>query len=473
MPNSAQNILILHHTPVAALQASRAYLDSLQKYLNGSVTLLDCYQQDVTNLVDINHFDVIIIHYSIIIILDSYLTPNSRRAISDYKGVKVLIIQDEYRWINYTTSCMQYLDFDLLLTCMPSPYIEAVYPEKLFPNLKKVNALTGYTYDDLSNIPLQPYELRDIDVGYRAHKLSAWYGRLGKEKWEISESFKDHAYGLNLKLDISYRSEDRIYGSKWLEFLSSCKCALGSESGASVFDFDDSIRQNVIKYEHQFPNAIFEEIEEKFFKNLDGKIRQNQISPRIFEYAACHNLMILYEGEYSGIIQPDVHYLSLKKDMSNFREIIKLAQDKTTWQRLTDNAYRDLILSEKYHYKNFVAELNAHISNLITTKHFIRPQQTIIAKQSKYMNLTQRKIYLLALNLSSRLPNSLVKQLKSLRNFTRNFMNDLKTFYKFGINDVVCFKREEHKATGYNKSLLLGKICKICRWGVHGYNVVE
>ena len=33
--------------------------------------------------------------------------------------------------------------------------------------------------------------------------------------------------------------------------------------------------------------------------------------------------MIFYDGEYSGILKPDVHYVLLEKDHSNFEKVIE------------------------------------------------------------------------------------------------------------------------------------------------------
>ena len=95
---------------------------------------------------------------------------------------------------------------------------------------------------------------------------------------------------------------------------------LGVESGASVFDFTGEIQSKVEQYEKENPGADFYEIRDKFFKKEDGKISLNQISPRCFEAAALKTLMILYEGEYSGILVPWRHYVPLKKDHSNIRK---------------------------------------------------------------------------------------------------------------------------------------------------------
>ena len=42
--------------------------------------------------------------------------------------------------------------------------------------------------------------------------------------------------------------EDRIYGKKWIHFLSQSRCSLGTESGASVIDFTGQIESDVREY---------------------------------------------------------------------------------------------------------------------------------------------------------------------------------------------------------------------------------
>ena len=37
--------------------------------------------------------------------------------------------------------------------------------------------------------------------------------------------------------------------------------------------------------------------------------------------------MILFEGSYSGIIKPDEHFIMLKKDFSNFDNVLKKSKD--------------------------------------------------------------------------------------------------------------------------------------------------
>src|SRR4029077_6259139 len=77
-----------------------------------------------------------------------------------------------------------------------------------------------------------------------------------------------------------------------------------------------------------------------------------------FEAAAFRVCQILFEGKYSGILQPMVHYIPLKKDFSNFVDVIRLFSDASVRRELTDNAYRDLIASGKYSYQKFIQEFD-------------------------------------------------------------------------------------------------------------------
>ena len=48
----------------------------------------------------------------------------------------------------------------------------------------------------------------------------------------------------------------------------------------------------------------------------------NVISPRCFEAAALRTLMVMYEGEYAGILEAGRHYVELKRDHSNIDEVV-------------------------------------------------------------------------------------------------------------------------------------------------------
>jgi hypothetical protein len=156
-------------------------------------------------------------------------------------------------------------------------------------------------------------------------------------------------------MDISSEEHKRIYGRKWLEFLANSRATLGVEAGASIFDIDNTIIPQYQQMVAKNPEITFEEVYDQLLFQYDGQgIYYRTISPRVFEAAAVHTCQILFEGKYSDILKPMVHYIPLQKDFSNFDDVIKMYRDKSFRRELTSNAYRDLIVSGHYSYKHFI-----------------------------------------------------------------------------------------------------------------------
>lgn len=308
---------------------------------------------DLPETIDLSRFDGIVIHYSLTISSDEYLSPSARDRIRAFKGLKVVFIQDEYRFVNKTCDALRYLGVQLLFTCVPDQEVEKVYPADQLPDIQKIGVLTGYVPEKLLGRALPAYNERPIDVGYRARRLPAFYGELAQEKWRIARRFSGDAAAYGLRCDISYREEDRLYGASWESFLARCKAVLGVESGASVFDFTGEIEKAAAEYEKKHPNATFEEVRERCFPGLDGRIRLNQISPRCFEAAALGTLMILYEGEYSNVLVSGRHYIPLKKDHSNMRQVVAALRDESEWRQITRQAYEEIAMNPRFGYQHF------------------------------------------------------------------------------------------------------------------------
>lgn len=346
------NLLLLSDYREDGAQTVLDHIEAIRDFVGHRVFMLPMLGELPESL-NLDRFDGIIIHYSLIISSDAYLSPRARQRIRDFSGLKAVFIQDEYRWVNRTCEALRYLKVHLLFTCVPESEIEKVYPHSTLPELVKVNVLTGYVPAALLVRPLMTYEQRPIDVGYRARRLSAYYGELAQEKWIIAERFQHDADYWHLRCDISCEEQDRLYGDRWIQFVSSCKAMLGVESGASVFDFTGEIQRNVEAFERENRKAGFEEIRDRFFRDLDGLIKLNQISPRCFEAAALGTLMILYEGEYSGVLEPGRHYVPLRKDHSNVADVVAILQNKTEWLRITSAAYEEIACSSQWSYRAF------------------------------------------------------------------------------------------------------------------------
>lgn len=366
------NILILYHFPPVVAGTSVDHLDAFSKYSKHNVLVIDSLTathtvccHTIPKIIDLNWFDVLVIHYSIYMPSEYMIDNDTRHRIRNFRGRKIAFIQDEYRQVNKIHHCLNDLAIDVLFTCVPTEEVEKVYPVSTLPRLQKINTLTGYVPEQLSLKRLErKIADRSIDVGYRARKLSAWYGELAQEKIRIGEGFLEHnaCLATGLKCDISCDEDKRIYGESWIEFIQSCRCMLGVESGASVFDFTGKIQAAVERFEGENPNVSFCEIKELFFKDLDGKIYLNQISPRCFEAIALKTPLILFKGEYSGILIPWRHYVPLEKDFSNFMDVVRYVRDDEFLQNLAESAYRDIVATERYSYREFIREFDAEIA---------------------------------------------------------------------------------------------------------------
>jgi hypothetical protein len=309
-------------------------------------------------------FDIVVIHYSITLIttsfyLESYIPLNDQRKLRKYKGLKVLFIQDEYRRVNHVCDRINFLKIDLLYSCAPIETARKIY-KKLSPNTKILETLTGYVPDITDDTPLKPHKFRKIDVFYRARKLPLWYGTLAMDKYQIAEKFLNN-YPRTLQVDISTLEKDRIYGEGWIQRLRNSRTTLGTESGASFIDYSGDIERDIAIFKSYNSNADFNDLP-KHLISLDKKLSIQVISPRIFEAIACKTSLILFPGDYSGILKKNRHYLELKKDFSNFDSLLEILNDETAIERIAMTAYKEIIEPGQYSYNAFIKNFDSTIT---------------------------------------------------------------------------------------------------------------
>jgi len=217
--------------------------------------------------------------------------------------------------------------------------------------------LTGYVPEQLSGVKTKPLSERSIDVGYRARKCPFFLGRKSHEKFLIGKLFLEKTKGHELRNDVSSSEKDRIYGKKWIDFLSNCKTTLGTESGASIIDFTGKIEYELNRWQAFHPFGDFEDLPAHLLEE-DGKIELQVISPRCFEAACLGTVMVMYPGHYSGILEAGVHYISLEKDFSNIDEVTQAIKDTDFLETIANNARSELIDSGKHSFESFVIDFD-------------------------------------------------------------------------------------------------------------------
>ncbi len=336
----------------------REHIDALAHSSLHHVVVVD---NAAAHRVDFAAFDAITLHYSLVIASPRYIPDRLRVKISGFRGLKLLFIQDEYRWIDATAESIRELGIGVVFSLIDPKVVRQVYHHPFLADVRFEHTLTGFVPTRLVAHQVPSYEHRRVDVGYRARKVPAWIGSLGLQKWQIADAFAADAQRFGLKLDISTHEEDRLYGRRWVAFLANCKACLGTESGASVLDFTDQVRHNVEAYLDRHPNAEFDELRDRFFADVDRQVVMNVISPRCFEAAALRTLMVMYPGEYGGILEPGRHYVQLAVDHSNIDEVVDIIRSPARAHAITDVAYREIACSDSFSY----AALTRHLDRVI------------------------------------------------------------------------------------------------------------
>ena len=371
-PGRPKCLLIAWYDP-RGLSAIRSDIESIRRMSRLDWDVLNLYMLPpfrrfgIPAYVKLADYDALMVHCTVSYSAENLwnLDANRREKLADFRGLKVCVKQDEQYKPARVAEWLREAGVHLLLTCLPTSEVRKVYTEEALPDLRFVHVLTGYVTPGMREMSYPQDESRAVDIGYRGSSQPFAFGRLAYEKAEIGEFFERLGRARGLRVDISSRWEDRFTGRRWFDFLGRCKATLGVESGASVFDFDGTITARCEQYLKEHPEADFEEVYRRILAPHEGRIQYGQISPRHFEAAACRTAQIMYEGRYSDIFEPWRHFFPLARDKSNVDEVLERALNLDERRRVTDNAFREIILSDRWLYSGFVQRLDEAITEMI------------------------------------------------------------------------------------------------------------
>jgi hypothetical protein len=357
------NVAILYDHSSTHTNTVREYLTAFAEYSRHRVYYVPAsnYHPRSPEQVDLSIFDVVIIHYSIRLCFRC-LDPTYAAALERFSGLMLCFIQDEYDLTEIARQQFEKLGVHVLFTCVPEAYRESVYPTDRFPHVEFVHVLTGYVPLYLEALaPRKAMKDRRFVLGYRGRSLPVWYGELSREKFLIGQAVREACVRRGIPVDIECDEEHRIYGEQWYAFMQDCRATLGTESGSNVFDDHGDIRGAIQRALKRDPDLSYETLYQRYVAAHEGPVRMNQISPRIFEAIALRTALVLFEGEYSAVVQPEVHYIPLKKDLSNLDDVLERLADDDYLERLTTRAWNDIIGSGRYSYRSFIAMVDATI----------------------------------------------------------------------------------------------------------------
>lgn len=305
-------------------------------------------------------YDALIVHFSVRLPFD-IMAPEFVERVSAFSGAKVLMIQDEYDMPARACAWMRRLGVQVVFTTVPRQYRDAFYPPEAVPGIEFRQCFTGYIPDALPTDAVLPIKERSLWIAYRGRKLPIWYGSLAQEKHQIGAGMRAICRERNIPHDIEFDEEKRIYGERWFGFLASARATLGTESGSNVVDVHGEIRAKAQAVWRERPELSEQEVYRSCISPFDGSVRMNQISPKIFEAIALRTGLVLFEGEYSGVIQPDEHFIPLRKDFSNVDDVLRRVADVAYVQDMVDRTYGVVVASGCYGYDRFITEVDTVI----------------------------------------------------------------------------------------------------------------
>lgn len=360
---SKKNVLFVYSRIPSFTNAVRDYVNAFGKHSAHSIHYFDADAGPL--VIDLARYDAIIFNYCFWARRSS-LTSELIARVAAYNGTKIAIFQDEQDTIRWHRQHIVQMDIRAIVTVVDLEVWQAALPADFYSRLTFLRALTGYLpeLEGFSAAMPMPMAKRRWWISYRGRPVPYQYGRLTRDKFVIGERMRSVCAERGIPSNIETSEEGRLYGSAWHDLIRNSRVMLGTESGTDVFDFDGGLWEQVDQWLALHPQSSFEEVEERFLTNIE-KIAANQISPRLFEAIVMRTGLLLFEGEYSGVLIPGKHYIPLKKDFSNIDEALAAVNDLDGIDAMVERAWRDVVLSGKYSFSAYVKR----VDDLITRMH--------------------------------------------------------------------------------------------------------
>jgi glycosyltransferase involved in cell wall biosynthesis len=355
------NVLMLYDERSVHIKTIQEHLDAFSIHSHHRYHFLSATGpgNDTIEPLDPSAFDAIAIHFSVRLSQPNHLAQDVAASVVNFDGPKFLFIQDEYERTETVRRWIERLGIGVVFTSVRDADRELAFPRARFSHVEFIQILKGYVpeHEQIDEFAV-PLKERKILIGYRGRRLPHQYGRLGYDKTRIGVEVKRQALARSLYVDIEVDDSKRIYGDDWYRFLGSCRATLCSESGCNLFDdFGDFAKLAAHHADLDFPSFA-----ERFLPDGEGPVNMNQVSPKVFEAIRLHTALVMFEGEYSRVVRPGEHYISLRSDFSNIDEVLNKVSDLDFVRAMTERAYTDIVESGKYSLSSFVKNVDSSLS---------------------------------------------------------------------------------------------------------------
>lgn len=280
----------------------------------------------------INNFDFIVFLHS----TNSnniFINDILKKKLFNRKNKIIFFVGNEYKLMPDKISLLKEIKADYIVSQLPQDTAEWLYNEcKNSVIISVPHALNPDIFK-----PKIPLKDRKIDIGVRAYKYVMYLG--DKERIDLFNFFMNDKRLMNLNKDVSFNIKDRFTRVEWAKFLNSCKATISTEAGSSFLERDDHTRLVVNKYMIENPEASFEDVYRKFFLNYKNPVSGKCISSRHFDAIGTKTCQIMFPGRFNDILKVDKHYIALKHDFSNIKDVLEHLKDLSYIKKMVDETY--------------------------------------------------------------------------------------------------------------------------------------
>jgi hypothetical protein len=328
-------------------------------------------------------FDAVVLHTTLLTMRWNIWFPQWKRRLdwlADVDAVKIAFPQDEYDGAEIHDRWLDELGVSVVCTVLDDSHRDELYP-RLAKSATFYEVLTGYIDDPTAerfrrrNRPLAE---RPYDVVYRARHPAYWYGSHSQLKHRIGDAVLERAGAHGLRCDISTRAPETIFGDVWLDFLGSGRATIGTESGVSSLDRAGELRQTIGEMLQRDPALSFEDVAARMPPGWDD-YRFFAISPRHLEAVITRTAQILVDGRYSGVLEPERHYIPVRRDFADLDEALERARDLALLEEIASRAYEEIYESGAYSSHRLTETLERILEEHAPARAPARPRPIFVA----------------------------------------------------------------------------------------------
>jgi hypothetical protein len=258
----------------------------------------------------------------------------------DRKGKLAVFFGNEYDLMEEKQSFLTQSGAEYVCSQLPKKAAVFLYSDVESVVVEMPHALNPSIY--------QPgaYADKKIKIGFVGAKYPNWIG--DGERNNFLEYCDTHFEDREKVIKIGGKNVAR---DDWASLLRRSAGTIGAEAGTYYLDRKGSIVKAAKKHALQKRNGSDEIFDVTAL--LDGVeyVSGKAISSRHFEPMGTKTVQILLEGNYNGILEPGLHYLAVRKDMSNFPDKILEFSDPCRRAEIADGAYEYAMQSHTYAHR--------------------------------------------------------------------------------------------------------------------------